>query len=140
MGHTLSTKVTFYAAYDNDPPGSRAIAYPGTRHDEAGGTGTYEDPMTLATDPRELPVGTVVYYPPLSRYFVMEDDCASCIETWGSTGAHHIDLWTGAATDSGVTACQHALTPEGQVTVEIDPPPGRPVDTRPLYDDGQCLV
>ncbi|WP_214365396.1 hypothetical protein [Pseudonocardia sp. H11422] len=139
-GRTFTTLVTFYAAYDNDPPGSRAIAYPNARHSEAGGTGTYADPVTLAGDARELPVGTVVYYAPLRKYFVMEDMCASCIERWESSRTHHVDLWTGSATDSGVTACQEALTPAGPVTVELDPPAGRPVDTTPLYSGGRCIT
>jgi hypothetical protein len=139
-GKTLSTLVTYYAAYDNDPPGSRAIAYPNARHPEAGGTGTFDDPLTLATDPRELAVGTVVYYPAVRKYFVMEDLCASCVQEWDAGRTFHIDLWSGAATDSGVTACQEALTPDGRVTVELDPPPGRPVDTAPFYEDGVCLA
>lgn len=96
--------------------------------------------MTLASDPRELAVGTVVYYPSLRKYFVMEDLCASCSDTWSSSGTPHIDLWTGAATESGVTACQEALTPDGQVVVELDPPPDRPVDTTPLYSGGRCAA
>lgn len=139
-GETLSTLVTYYAAYDNDPPGSRAIAYPNARHAEAGGTGTFDDPLTLATDPRELAVGTVVYYPAVRKYFVMEDLCASCVQEWDASRTVHIDLWSGAATDSGVTACQEALTPDGRVTVELDPPPGRAVDTTPFYEDGVCLA
>ena len=39
--------VTGYTIHDNDPAG-RAIAYPGTFHAQAGGTGTYDDPITLA--------------------------------------------------------------------------------------------
>lgn len=139
-GETLSTFVTYYAAYDNDPPGTRAIAYPNARHPEAGGTGTFDDPLTLATDPRELAVGTVVYYPAVRKYFVMEDLCAACVQDWDDARTFHIDLWSGAATDSGVTACQEALTPDGRVTVELDPPPGRAVDTAPFYEDGVCLA
>ena len=48
-------EVTFYTAADNDPPGSSEIAHPNTRHSVAGGSGTYQDPLTLATDPREIP-------------------------------------------------------------------------------------
>src|ERR1700709_2404500 len=39
--------ITFYAAADNDPAGSREIAFPGL-HREAGGTGTFADPLTFA--------------------------------------------------------------------------------------------
>jgi hypothetical protein len=137
---TLTTVVTFYAAYDNDPPGSTAIAFPNDRHSSAGGVGTFADPITFATAPDLLAVGTVIYYPPLRKYFVMEDLCASCTENWESTGTPHIDLWTGAATDPGVVGCEEALTPDDPVDVELDPPADRPVDTTPLYQDGRCIV
>jgi 3D (Asp-Asp-Asp) domain-containing protein len=132
-GRTLRAVVTFYAAYDNDPPGSRAIAYPNERHGKAGGTGTYDDPITFASAEGTIPVGTRLYYPPLQKYFVMEDQCATC-------GDSQIDLYAGSATDSGVIECEEALTPAGRVAVELDPPPGRPVDTTPLYDDGRCIT
>jgi hypothetical protein len=138
-GRSWAAHVTFYGAGDNDPPGSSAIAHPGARHREAGGTGTYANPVTLATDPRELAVGTVVYYPPLEKYFVMEDDCASCIDEWESSERPHIDLWTGDFSGDDFLACQNALTPDGKVTVELNPPPGRAVDTRPLYGSSGCL-
>jgi hypothetical protein len=138
-GRPLSTIVTFYAALDNDPPGSSTIAFPGTRHSEAGGTGTFDDPLTLASDPSKLKVGTIVYYPPLRKYFVMEDICASCTQGWQSSGTPHIDLWTGDVQDPGMTACERALTPDDMVTVELDAQRGRPVDPTPLYDaDGGC--
>jgi hypothetical protein len=140
-GRSWSTSVTFYGAGDNDPPGSSAIAHPNARHSEAGGTGTFADPVSLASDVREIAVGTIVYYPSLKKYFVMEDDCATCIEEWGDSKFPHIDLWTGDFSGSAFTACQHALTPGGLVEVEVGPPAGRPVDTRPLYTaSGGCLV
>ncbi len=137
-GRSWTAHVTFYGAGDNDPPGSSAIAHPNARHPEAGGTGTYADPVTLASDARELAVGTVVYDPPLKKYFVMEDDCASCIDEWGSARRPHIDLWAGDYSGSAFLACQYALTPNGTVVVELNPPPGRAVDTRPLYGSGGC--
>jgi hypothetical protein len=70
----------------------------------------------------------------------MEDLCETCAERWASTGTPHIDLWIGAATDPGVMSCEEALTPDGLVEVEVDPPSGRPVDTEPLYRDGRCIT
>jgi hypothetical protein len=137
---TLSTIVTFYAAYDNDPPGTVTIAFPNARHPHAGGTGTADDPLTLASDPDVLAVGTMIYYPPLRKYFVMEDLCETCVARWESTRTPHIDLWVGAATDAGVVACEEALTPDGPVTVEVDPPRDRLVDPTPLYQDGRCIT
>jgi hypothetical protein len=137
-GRMWSVVVTFYGAADNDPPGSTEIAHPNDRHQEAGGTGTYADPLSLAADPRALQVGTRVYYPPLRKYFVMEDDCAQCITDWRSSRTPHIDLWTGNFSGRGIIACEDALTPDGRVAVELNPPPGRPVDTSPLYSGRGC--
>jgi 3D (Asp-Asp-Asp) domain-containing protein len=137
-GRTWSVVVTFYGAADNDPPGSTEIAHPNGRHQEAGGKGTYADPLSLAADPRAVPVGTLVYYPPLQKYFVMEDDCAQCITDWRTSRTPHIDLWTGDFSGRGIIACEDALTPDGLVAVELNPPPGRPVDTSPLYSGRGC--
>jgi hypothetical protein len=126
--------MTFYAAYDNEPAGSTEIAYPNERHSKAGGTGTFADPLTFASDPSELPPGTTIYYAPLRKYFVMEDECAECINDWTTTKRPRIKLWTAASTDERVLACEERLTPNRVVTVEINPTPDRPVDPRPLYD------
>jgi 3D (Asp-Asp-Asp) domain-containing protein len=137
-GRMWSVVVTFYGAADNDPPGSTEIAHPNALHSSAGGTGTYANPVSLASDRRAIPVGTRVYYPPLAKYFVMEDDCAGCIEDWGSNRTPHIDLWAGNHSGSDFIACENALTPSGRVSVELNPPPGRRVDTSPLYGGGGC--
>jgi 3D (Asp-Asp-Asp) domain-containing protein len=139
-GRMWSVVITFYGAADNDPPGSTEIAHPNDHHQEAGGTGTYTDPLSLAADPRALPVGTRVYYPPLRKYFVMEDDCAQCITDWRSSRKPHIDLWTGDYQGSALLACENALTPDGLVAVELNPPPGRPVDHRPLFNGRGCTT
>ena len=139
-GRMWSVFVTFYGAADNDPPGSTEIAHPNDRHQEAGGSGTYADPLSLAADPRAIPVGTRVYYPPLRKYFVMEDDCAQCITDWRSSRKPHIDLWTGDYQGSALLACENALTPDGLVAVEVNPPPGRPVDPRPLFNGRGCTT
>lgn len=138
-GRPFTTEITFYSAYDNDPPGSRAIAYPNARHSQAGGTGTFADPLTLASDPREIAVGTVVYVPLVKKYFVMEDDCAECISDWGGSKVPHLDLFMPNGNDDSVTACQEQLTPGGRVTVELSPPAGRAVSASPLYSGGRCF-
>src|SRR5690242_6914163 len=61
--HTLTTIVTFYAAYDNDPPGTTTIAFPNARRAHAGGTGTADDPLTLPSVPAAVAVGTRIYCP-----------------------------------------------------------------------------
>lgn len=138
-GKVWQTFVTFYSAGDNDPPGSRTIANPNKRHSQAGGAGTFADPITMAGDPRAVPTGTIVYYPALKKYFVMEDICAACVNDWGSTKRPHIDFWAGTAISDGITTCMHALTPGGMVTVELGAPAGRPVDPTPIYAGGRCI-
>ena len=144
---TTTTKmyVTLYGALDNTPPGSTDIAYP-VIHSSAGGTGTYSDPVTFATDKAELPVGTRVYYPYLKKYFIMEDDCTECDQDWTGQGPdggphyRHIDLWAGDSTDNAILACEDSLTQDGQVPVIVDPPSGEPVDTKPIFNTStlQC--
>ncbi len=138
VGRLWSVVVTFYGAADNDPPGSTAIAHPNGHHRAAGGTGTFADPLSLAADPRAIRVGTRIYYPPLRKYFVMEDDCVACIADWASSHIPHIDLWTGNFTGAAIIQCEENLTPDGRVAVELNPPPGRPVDPRPLYNGHGC--
>ncbi|MBV9384452.1 MAG: ricin-type beta-trefoil lectin domain protein [Streptosporangiaceae bacterium] len=142
---TINFLVTLYGWPDNSPPGN-AIAYPADQgypaiHNVASGVGTYSDPITYATDKNELPVGTIVYYPYLHRYFIMEDDCVECDQDWtgngpdGGPGLYHIDLWingqNGNSTD--VINCEDALT-QNSAPVIIDPPSNEPVDTTPLFD------
>jgi 3D (Asp-Asp-Asp) domain-containing protein len=138
--------ITFYGFNDNDPAG-RAIAYPNTRnsttiHRQAGGIGTYNDPITFASDPTEWPIGTRVYLPYLQKYFIMEDYCAGCVENW-SSGRNHIDLWmeSNGNFSSELIKCQYSWTRATEVT-EINPPPGRTVNPAPLFDstNGSCLT
>jgi len=111
--------VTLYGWPDNSPPGD-AIAYPesdgyDTIHNVASGTGTYADPITYATDQDELPVGTIVYYPYLHRYFIMEDDC------------------TEGGNSNDVINCEDDLTQDSE-SVIINPPSDEAVDTTPLFN------
>ena len=119
------------AHWTTTPRAAPEIAYPNGRHPAAGGTGTYADPITAASDPRELPPGTLLYVPLLQAYLVMEDDCADCIEQWEHGRVAHVDVW-GGMSGPGLLACEQALTPDAPVTLEVNPPPGRPTDPRPL--------
>ena len=128
-----NTYVTYYGWYDNTPPGC-GTAYSGC----AGGTGTYKDPITLASDKAEFPVGTIIYYPTVEKYFVMGDSCGECTQDWsnpnggpdGGPGLHHVDLWIGGkgADEFDVIDCEDALTqgkPSGApllTPVEVTPP------------------
>jgi 3D (Asp-Asp-Asp) domain-containing protein len=125
-----SGPITFYAAADNDPAGSREIAFPGL-HREAGGTGTFADPLTFAAAKGVFKPGTKVYVPDVQRYFVLEDSCATC-------SGPHIDLWTGPAVDSGVIRCEESLTKSGSRPYQVNPPAGLPVVAGDLYRGGKC--
>jgi hypothetical protein len=139
-GTTYTMYVTGFGTGDNDPPGSRAIAYPGSapRHSQAGGQGSYADPVTVAvgTDGAgvRLNPGVRVYIPRFSKYGVIEDECASCSGKW-------IDVFDGStAADAGnlgaVADCQDRHT--GNYAVEVNPPAGRAVVTTQLYAHGVC--
>jgi hypothetical protein len=137
---TQAVYMTFYGWPDNSPPGN-AIAYPKnggspTVHNAAGGTGTYDDPITFATDQAEFPVGTRLFAPVLEKYLVMEDDCAECDTDWSSSQKWHIDVWmnsNGTDQSSAVLACEDQWT-QSTTVVEVDPPPGRPATSPPLFD------
>ena len=122
--------VTLYGWPDNSPPGD-GTAF-GSGH--AGGTGTYSDPVTFATDQDELAPGTRVYYPYLHRYFIMQDECVECDQDWAN-GKWHIDLWIGGegGNTTDVINCEDALT-QDSAQVIINPSSSEPVDTTPLFD------
>src|SRR5579875_2048695 len=70
---SVTDYVTFYGYVDNSPPG-RAIAYTGCttargQNTEAGGTGTYSDPVTFA-EPNDLngPWCQIIYVHFLEKY------------------------------------------------------------------------
>lgn len=135
----MLSKLTGYGWPDNDPPGG-GIAYPG-KHQKAGGTGTYEDPITFATatSARDtFPAGMIVYIPHLQKYFIMEDSCAACNATW-------MDLWVNSngTFDEEVQVCEDSLTIEHStpdIPVVLNAPAGLTVNTTPLFDltSGTC--
>jgi 3D (Asp-Asp-Asp) domain-containing protein len=138
-GVTYTMLVTFYGWDDNSPPGN-AIAYAmsdgfPTYHDVAGGTGTYADPLTLATDVNELAIGTRVYLPFCQKYAVVEDDCVECDADWSSSMQRHIDVWMnsdGTESASALMACEDQWT-QSATSVVVAPAPGLPVGTTPLF-------
>jgi len=134
---------TYYGWYDNTPPGC-ATAYSGC----AGGNGTYKHPITFASDKKEFPVGTILYYPTIEKYVVMGDDCQECDEDWAGKGPdggpkfHHVDLWIGGqgGNEFDVINCEDGLTqglPNGsalQTPFIVNPPADMPVSTEPLFN------
>jgi hypothetical protein len=127
---TRNFEVTLYGWPDNSPPGD-GTAF-GSGH--AGGTGTYANPVTFATDQSELAPGTIVYYPYLHRYFIMQDECVECDADWNN-GIYHIDLWVGGqgGNTNSVINCEDSLT-QSSSPVILSPPTNEPVDTTPLFN------
>ena len=134
---------TYYGWYDNTPPGC-ATAYNHCAH----GTGTYQHPITFASDIKEFPVGTILYYPTIEKYVKMGDDCQECDEDWSGKGPdggprlHHIDIWIGGpgGNEFDVINCEDGLTqgmPNGSplLTPFIEHPPSNlPTSTEPLFN------
>lgn len=127
--------LTGYTWHDNDPPGSANIAYP-VKHRQAGGTGTFDDPITLAVGSLgEWAKGTRFYIPNLRRYVMVEDLCGSCrqghppAKTW-------IDVWIGGVetSKSVANACAEAITNIWDVIK--DPPANLAVTEGPIFNGG----
>lgn len=124
-----SVFVTAYTWYDNTPAGSHAISHP-VLHNAAGGTGTYEDPVTLAVghsketgeDVLDIPAGTRIYLPDVRRYFIVEDTCGDgpapengpCHVGADEHGGDSlwIDMWIGGMGESAsfVRTCTRTVT------------------------------
>ena len=133
-GWLMTVYVTFYGWADNSPPGD-AIAYP-MMHSAAGGTGTYADPITFATDRTEFEPGTILYVPFIEKYIVMEDDCVDCDSEWKTSRKWHIDLWMNSSANestNALLACENQWT-RASTNVEVGPPPDRLVTQPPLFD------
>ncbi len=144
--------VTLYGFVDNSPP-SAIISNPQI-HSKAGGTGTFADPVTFATDKKEEAPGTIVYYPFLKKYFIMEDTCTECSKDFNTKAGNgdnpvpprnghrwRIDLWAGGdkrslhnPDKSALLNCEDALTQNNGGTVVLNPPNNEPVDTTPIYN------
>lgn len=49
-----------------------------TKGYQLSGSGTYSDPVTIATAPGELNQCEIIYIPLLTKYGRVEDSCAQC--------------------------------------------------------------
>lgn len=63
-----SVELTFYGYPDNDPPGADTAYNCGGRNYVAGGTGTYDDPLTMASAEGEFSQCEIIYVPYLEKY------------------------------------------------------------------------
>jgi hypothetical protein len=150
-------KLTFYGFPDNTPPGpaiqcniqfrndcdastntctntaSKLLTASncGPRGETAGGTGTYDDPLTMASAGNWFCHLEVVYLPYLQKYLRYEDFCQQCI-TDAKSNSKHIDIWTGSNTTNGGSLqlqCENFLTPGSPQTMIRNPPSDLPVDS-----------
>jgi hypothetical protein len=149
QGTTMTVYLTGYSYWDNTPPGSAAIAKP-VIHREAGGVGTYNDPITLAVGhsyaggrhSMVFPAGTRFYFPKIKRYAIVEDLCGDgsapqngpCYV--GKNGRPWIDIYVGGKQVSPAFAnrCMYALT--GMHQAIMNPQPGYQVIKGSIADTG----
>ena len=136
MATTLNNiYVTLYGHADNDPPGSDTTSLGG----HAGGTGTFDDPVTAAANSvglsGQFSYGTKFYVPELQKYFVVADYMANT-----SGGANHVDLWVQSQANTPASqsnAAENALT--GNYQIILDPPSNHPVNGTPLISASSDL-
>ncbi|WP_354262228.1 hypothetical protein [Arthrobacter sp. OAP107] len=150
------TYITAYTWFDNTPPGSPDISNPAL-HRQAGGVGTYDDPVTVAVghswetgkDVLDVPAGTRIYLPDVRRYFIVEDTCgdgptpedgpchAGASEHEGAS--IWIDMWIGGEGEeaSFTRRCTRRLT--GVHTAVFNPANNFVVASGDgVIHDGQC--
>jgi hypothetical protein len=128
-------ELTGYSFEDNNPPGSPKISCPQI-HQEAGGTGTFADPITVANDGAGGSGGTSgfecgkrFYLPSVQRYVIVEDT--------GNTPGDipHLDMYVDH--DPSKT-CMDKIT--AKVIAIPNPPQGLPVLAGPIGRGGSCLL
>jgi len=136
----LTIWLTGYSWQDNTPPGSSKVGEP-VLHTVADGTGTFADPITVATPGhsgnQEWQPGTKFYLPTVQRYVIVEDSGAAKAPPGTDT---HLDLWSAGqdGTKPDVDTCMEKFT--GRVPAQLNPPDGLPVMTGPIYTGNKCNI
>jgi len=124
VGRALRIWLTGYSFQDNTPPGSAVVSH-SILHRKAGGAGTYNDPITVASpgsaQDMAFPPGTKFYLPSVLRYVMVEDSGASPAPA-GLRG-----IWTCGSTDR-VTA-KHA----SDTCMDL-------LTTKPITANGTCHI
>ena len=136
--------MTLYGFVDNSPPGA-GIAHPCV-HSQAGGTGTYADPITFATDVAELGWCAIIYVPYMERYFIHEDECSECDRDWNSSHLFRFDMWAGGDSSSltaperrALIGCERTWTranssaDPANPAILVNPQPDLAVTTNPIF-------
>ncbi|MBO0876802.1 MAG: hypothetical protein J2P19_25790 [Pseudonocardia sp.] len=136
----MSIWLTGYSWQDNTPPGSSKVGEP-VLHQVAGGTGTFADPITVATPGHQgdqaWKPGTKFYLPTVRRYVIVEDSGAAKEPEGTDT---HLDMWIGGqdGTKSATDDCENQFT--GKVPAQLNPPDGLPVMAGPIYANQKCAI
>lgn len=147
-GTSRMVHITFYGSWDNDPPGALTICCGVIHGQNAGGTGTYADPLTFASPEGdgEYETGQIIYVPSVRKYFIREDICAvSWTAEDGCGDVDMVDLYVGNPSSAeAVVECQNSLTKDDDVDSEIivDPDPNRLVDPGLIWNQstGECMT
>lgn len=150
--HRFEVFLTGYSYWDNTPPGSGAISKP-VVHNRAGGTGTFENPITIAVghvienrqQTLDFQPGTRFYIERLRKYAIVEDVCGDGTRPQdgpchtGYKGRPWLDIYIGgkSVTASHTTACARSITDFQHVI--INPRRGYPVNEGAIVDTG-CNV
>jgi hypothetical protein len=129
--------LTGYSFQDNQGGNNATISCPQI-HKTAGGAGTYQDPITVASGGKDgsssgdgVKCGDRFYLPSVQRYVIVEDTG----NTPSNDGSIHLDMWV--ADDPG-GKCMNSMT--GTVPAIPKPPPGLPVMSGPIGKGGSCLL
>jgi hypothetical protein len=136
----LTIWLTGYSWQDNTPPGSSAVGEP-VLHTQAGGTGTYADPITVAVPGHKGDMdwqpGTRFYLPSVQRYVMVEDSGAAKPPSGADT---HLDMWIGGqdGTKDTTDDCESQLT--GDVPAVLNPPDNEQVMTGSIFVGGKCNI
>jgi hypothetical protein len=141
-GTKATAYLTGYSYYDNYPKFSTTICC-GVIHTQAGGTGSYADPITLAVGAvngtPDVPPGTRFYVPALRKYFMVEDICAAC-----HAGHAGTDIWVDAwvdgrtSTETQANACMSSIT--GVHDIYRDPVSNLVVVPGVISANGSCAT
>jgi LysM repeat protein len=132
--------LTGYSFQDNTPAGSATVSHP-ILHKDAGGTGTYADPITVAVPGQGSGIwkaGSRFYLPSVKRYVIVEDTGASPAP---SGDAGHLDMWVDGqgGSKSASDACMDKITSESATAI-FSPPSNLPVMPGPITQNGKCNV
>jgi hypothetical protein len=129
-------ELTGYSFQDNQGGNNATISCP-IIHKKAGGTGTYQDPITVASGGKSggasadgIKCGDRFYLPAVQRYVIVEDT--------GNTpnkSMPHLDMYVG---DDPNKSCMNKIS--GTVTAIAHPPSGLPVLAGPIGSNGSCKL